>query len=51
VPKALLTRLGPDWMGFELHAATDQIDDWMQVRSDLGIAMHEALKRDNITLR
>jgi potassium efflux system protein len=50
-PKALVTRLGPDWMGFELHAATDHIDDWVEVRSELAIAMHEALKRENVTLR
>jgi small-conductance mechanosensitive channel len=50
-PKALVTRMGPDWMGFELHAATDHIDDWMEVRSDLAVAVHEALKRENVTLR
>lgn len=50
-PKALLTRLGPDWMGFELHAATDRIEDWMDVRSDLAVAVAAALRADGITLR
>jgi small-conductance mechanosensitive channel len=50
-PKALLTRLGPDWMGFELHAATDRIEDWMTVRSDLAVDISEALVREGITLR
>jgi small-conductance mechanosensitive channel len=50
-PKALLNRLGPDWMGFELHAATDHIDDWMQVRSDLAVSVHKALVGQGIALR
>ncbi|MGZ5136482.1 MAG: mechanosensitive ion channel domain-containing protein [Burkholderiales bacterium] len=50
-PQALLTRLGPDWMGFELHAFTDHIEDWMQVRSELAVAIAAALMRENITLR
>lgn len=50
-PKALLTRLGPDWMGFELHAATDRIEDWMDVRSDLAVAVAAALVQAEIKLR
>jgi small-conductance mechanosensitive channel len=50
-PKALLTRMGPDWMGFELHAATDRIEDWLEVRSEVGVAMHKALGAANIALR
>jgi potassium efflux system protein len=49
--QALLTRMGPDWMGFELHAATDRIEDWLEVRSEVGVAMHKALTAQNITLR
>ena len=50
-PKALLTRMGPDWMGFELHAATDRIEDWLEVRSEVALAVHAALKEAGITLR
>jgi small-conductance mechanosensitive channel len=50
-PQALLTRLGPDWMGFELHAFTDQIGDWMQVRSDLAVALTHTLALEKISLR
>jgi small-conductance mechanosensitive channel len=50
-PQALLTRIGPDWMGFELQAFTDRIEDWMQVRSDLAVAITAALARENISLR
>jgi small-conductance mechanosensitive channel len=49
--QALLTRMGPDWLGFELHAATDRIEDWLEVRSEVGVAMHKALTAQNITLR
>jgi small-conductance mechanosensitive channel len=50
-PQALLTRLGPDWMGVELHAFTDHIEDWMQVRSELAIAIAAALMHENVSLR
>jgi potassium-dependent mechanosensitive channel len=50
-PKALLTRMGPDWMGFELHAATDRIEDWLEVRSEVALAVHAALREAGITLR
>jgi small-conductance mechanosensitive channel len=38
-------------MGFELQAFTDCIEDWMQVRSDLAVAITAALARENISLR
>ena len=50
-PTAILTRMGPDWMGFELHAATDRIEEWLQVRSEISIAVHSALTGAGITLR
>jgi small-conductance mechanosensitive channel len=50
-PRALLTRMGPDWLGFELHAATDRIEDWLEVRSEVGVAVHKALAAAKITLR
>jgi len=50
-PEALLVRLGPDWMGFELRASTEHIDDWMKARSELAVAITGALKAENIALR
>jgi small-conductance mechanosensitive channel len=50
-PEALLVRLGPDWMGFELRAATEQVEDWMKARSELAVAVTAALKAENIQLR
>lgn len=50
-PQALLTRVGPDWMGFELRAATDRVESWMEVRSELAVAAATALVAGEIKLR
>jgi small-conductance mechanosensitive channel len=50
-PQALLTRIGPDWMGFELRAATDRVEAWMDVRSELAVAAATALVAEQIKLR
>ena len=50
-PLALLTRTGPDWMGFELRAAIGEVEDWLKVRSELGVAAIGALRAAEVTLR
>jgi small-conductance mechanosensitive channel len=50
-PEALLVRVGPDWMGFELRVATNHVEDWMKARSELAVAVTTALKAENIALR
>lgn len=50
-PKAIVTRLGPDWMGLELRAWTDNAAEWMQIRSDLAVRVHQGLPAAGITLR
>jgi small-conductance mechanosensitive channel len=50
-PRALLTRVGPDWLGFELRAATDRVEAWMEVRSELAVAAAAALVAEKIKLR
>jgi small-conductance mechanosensitive channel len=50
-PEALLVRLGPDWMGFELRAATHLVEDWMKARSELAVAVTAALAAEKIALR
>jgi potassium-dependent mechanosensitive channel len=50
-PKALVTRLGPDWMGLELRAWTEHAAEWMQIRSDLSVQVTQALPAAGITLR
>ena len=49
-PQALVVSLGPDSLGFELRAWTDRIEQWMQVRSELAIAINTALAAEKITL-
>src|SRR5262249_411786 len=50
-PEGLLVKLGPDWMGFELRASTDRVEDWMKVRSELAVAITEALAAEKIAMK
>jgi potassium-dependent mechanosensitive channel len=50
-PKAWVVKLGPDSLGVELRAWTDRIHDWMEVRSELAIAVSDNLAAENIALR
>jgi potassium-dependent mechanosensitive channel len=50
-PKAWVVKLGPDSLGLELRAWTDRIHDWMEVRSELAIAISDNLAAENIALR
>jgi small-conductance mechanosensitive channel len=50
-PQALLVRLGPDSYGFELRAWTDRSELWMQIRSELAIAISATLAAEKIPLR
>jgi potassium efflux system protein len=43
-PLALLKDYGDSSINFELRAWTDQFDDWAKVRSDLAVALYDALK-------
>jgi hypothetical protein len=38
-------------MGFELRAATDRVEAWMEVRSELAVAAAAALVAEQIKLR
>jgi potassium-dependent mechanosensitive channel len=50
-PQVFFTRLGPDWMGFELRAYTAHVESWMSVRSELAVAVNEALAAENIAMK
>jgi potassium-dependent mechanosensitive channel len=50
-PKALVVKLGPDSLGLELRAWTERIHEWMQVRSELAIAVRDTLTAEKIELR
>jgi potassium-dependent mechanosensitive channel len=50
-PQALVVRLGPDSLGLELRAWTDRSEQWMQIRSELAIAVSSALVSEKIAIR
>jgi small-conductance mechanosensitive channel len=50
-PRALVVKLGPDSIGFELRAWTEHSDQWMQIRSELAIAVSSALAGEKIIIR
>jgi small-conductance mechanosensitive channel len=50
-PQALFVKLGPDSFGFELRAWTDRSELWMQIRSELAIAISATLAAENISIR
>ena len=37
-------------VSYNLRAWTDRYEDWVQMRSDLAVAVDEALTRENISL-
>ncbi|HEY1265760.1 MAG TPA: mechanosensitive ion channel domain-containing protein [Candidatus Binatia bacterium] len=50
-PQALVVKLSPDGVGFELRAWTVEIDRWMQIRSELAINVSATLAAEKIALR
>jgi potassium-dependent mechanosensitive channel len=50
-PQALVVKLGPDALGFELRAWTDRIEQWMQIRSELAITISATLTAEKIAIR
>jgi small-conductance mechanosensitive channel len=50
-PQALVVKLGPDSFGFELRAWTERSELWMQIRSDLAIAISSTLAAEKIPIR
>jgi small-conductance mechanosensitive channel len=49
--QAILTRTGPDWLGFELRAAIADAETWTTVRSELAVAAIAALRTAGVSLR
>jgi small-conductance mechanosensitive channel len=50
-PQAILTRTGPDWLGFELRAVSAEVEAWTAVRSELAVRAIAALREAGVTLR
>jgi small-conductance mechanosensitive channel len=50
-PEALLGRLAADTLGFDLRFWTDQAEDWQRVRSDVALAVSDALAQAGIAIK
>jgi potassium-dependent mechanosensitive channel len=50
VPQVYVANFASDTVSFNLRAWTDRYEDWAQVRSDLSVAVDEALTRENIAV-
>ena len=48
VPQVYLTSFTAGAITFQLRAWTDRYQDWAQVRSDLSVAISDALNSENI---
>ena len=49
-PQAYVVNFAPGAVSFQLRAWTDRYEDWVQVRSDLSLAVDRALTRENIMI-
>jgi small-conductance mechanosensitive channel len=49
-PQAYVVSFAAGAVSFQLRAWTDRYEDWVQVRSDLSVAVDEALTRENISI-
>jgi potassium-dependent mechanosensitive channel len=49
-PQAYVVSFAPGAVSFHLRAWTDRYEDWVQVRSDLSVAVDDALTRENIAV-
>jgi potassium-dependent mechanosensitive channel len=49
-PQAYVVNFASASVSFRLRAWTDRYEDWVQMRSDLSIAVDDALTRENITI-
>jgi small-conductance mechanosensitive channel len=50
-PQAYLIKFGQDSFSYELHVWTDVAEQWIQIRSDVSVAVHEELNKQNIPIR
>jgi small-conductance mechanosensitive channel len=50
-PQALVVSLDASSLLLQLRCSTDRIEQWMQVRSEVAIAVNAALAREKIALR
>jgi small-conductance mechanosensitive channel len=49
-PQVYVTNFSAGAVTFQLRAWTDRNEDWAQLRSDLSVAVNEALAREKISI-
>jgi potassium-dependent mechanosensitive channel len=49
-PQAYVVSFAPGAVSYKLRAWTDRYEDWIQVQSDLSVAVDDALARESITV-
>jgi small-conductance mechanosensitive channel len=50
-PQAFLAKFSGDAFNYELHAWTTNADRWIQIRSDLSVALNTALVKEGIVIK
>ncbi len=50
-PQAFLTKFGADSFSYELHVWTNEAERWIQIRSELSIALNQALVKEAIAIK
>lgn len=49
-PQAFVVNLGPGALSLELRVWTDRAEDWMQIRSELAVAIKSVLAKEDIAI-
>ena len=50
-PEAFLIDFAGDAFNYELHAWTNNAEEWVQIRSELAVAIHDVMVGKNIPIR
>ena len=50
-PQAFLTKFTADAFSYELHAWTDTAEQWIQIRSELSIALYDELAKQQVAIK
>ena len=50
-PQVFLTKFAADSFSYEMHVWTNYADRWIEIRSDLSVALNAALVKENISIK
>ena len=50
-PVGMLAKFTADTYSYELHCSTDRVESWMSIRSDLTVAVSDALTKANMAVK